>query len=115
MFSSTIDHSELTQIIRDMVNDGYFKVYSPSGFDFDNKKVRESAEKLKESINKLEYEIDKGSAIESSKSLALKEGRTPDDGSFGKRPKIGRNDKCPCGSGRKYKACCLAHTCNSTH
>jgi len=23
------------------------------------------------------------------------------------QPKIGRNDKCPCGSGKKYKACCL--------
>ena len=23
------------------------------------------------------------------------------------RPKIGRNDPCPCGSGRKYKKCCL--------
>lgn len=22
--------------------------------------------------------------------------------------KIGRNDPCPCGSGRKYKQCCLA-------
>lgn len=22
-------------------------------------------------------------------------------------PKIGRNDPCPCGSGKKYKACCL--------
>ncbi|KAH3758891.1 hypothetical protein Pelo_9302 [Pelomyxa schiedti] len=22
-------------------------------------------------------------------------------------PKVGRNDPCPCGSGRKYKACCL--------
>jgi len=22
--------------------------------------------------------------------------------------KIGRNDPCPCGSGRKYKVCCLA-------
>jgi uncharacterized protein YecA (UPF0149 family) len=21
-------------------------------------------------------------------------------------PKVGRNDPCPCGSGRKYKACC---------
>lgn len=21
-------------------------------------------------------------------------------------PKIGRNDKCPCGSGSKYKKCC---------
>ena len=22
-------------------------------------------------------------------------------------PKIGRNDACPCGSGKKYKQCCL--------
>ncbi|MCA9538753.1 MAG: SEC-C domain-containing protein [Myxococcales bacterium] len=22
-------------------------------------------------------------------------------------PKVGRNDACPCGSGRKYKRCCL--------
>lgn len=25
-------------------------------------------------------------------------------------PKIGRNEQCPCGSGRKYKACCLRGT-----
>ncbi|MEW6132869.1 MAG: SEC-C metal-binding domain-containing protein [Pseudomonadota bacterium] len=25
-------------------------------------------------------------------------------------PKVGRNDPCPCGSGRKYKKCCLAGT-----
>lgn len=24
-------------------------------------------------------------------------------------PKIGRNDACPCGSGKKYKKCCLEH------
>ena len=24
-----------------------------------------------------------------------------------KNPKIGRNDPCPCGSGKKYKNCCL--------
>jgi preprotein translocase subunit SecA len=23
-------------------------------------------------------------------------------------PKVGRNDPCPCGSGKKYKACCGA-------
>ncbi|MGY8733817.1 MAG: SEC-C metal-binding domain-containing protein, partial [Pirellulales bacterium] len=22
-------------------------------------------------------------------------------------PKVGRNDSCPCGSGKKYKKCCL--------
>ena len=24
-----------------------------------------------------------------------------------REPKIGRNDLCPCGSGKKYKKCCL--------
>jgi preprotein translocase subunit SecA len=24
-----------------------------------------------------------------------------------KKKKLGRNDKCPCGSGKKYKKCCL--------
>jgi preprotein translocase subunit SecA len=23
-------------------------------------------------------------------------------------PKIGRNDPCPCGSGKKYKKCCMS-------
>jgi hypothetical protein len=26
-----------------------------------------------------------------------------------RRVKIGRNDKCPCGSGKKYKKCCIDH------
>ena len=26
-----------------------------------------------------------------------------------KEPKIGRNDPCPCGSGKKYKKCCGAN------
>lgn len=28
-------------------------------------------------------------------------------GTTGRRPKLGRNDSCPCGSGKKYKKCCL--------
>ncbi|MCD6075351.1 MAG: hypothetical protein K0Q70_2234 [Rhodospirillales bacterium] len=30
------------------------------------------------------------------------------DGSFPAKPKTGRNDPCPCGSGKKYKHCCGA-------
>ena len=26
------------------------------------------------------------------------------------QPKVGRNDPCPCGSGRKFKHCCLGRT-----
>jgi len=25
-----------------------------------------------------------------------------------KSPKVGRNEPCPCGSGKKYKKCCLS-------
>lgn len=28
---------------------------------------------------------------------------------FSRRPGVGRNDPCPCGSGRKYKVCCQIH------
>jgi len=38
--------------------------------------------------------------MEQTKSLFGSLAATP-------RPKIGRNDPCPCGSGRKYKHCCL--------
>ncbi|MGA2646654.1 MAG: SEC-C metal-binding domain-containing protein [Candidatus Sulfotelmatobacter sp.] len=27
-------------------------------------------------------------------------------------PKFGRNDPCPCGSGKKYKKCCRSTTVN---
>jgi hypothetical protein len=30
-----------------------------------------------------------------------------DDGIIRANPKVGRNDPCPCGSGKKYKKCCL--------
>jgi len=35
-------------------------------------------------------------------------GRQPRSGSGKKKGKIGRNDPCPCGSGKKYKRCCGA-------
>jgi uncharacterized protein len=33
----------------------------------------------------------------------------PDKGPVRREPKVGRNDLCPCGSGRKYKKCCGAN------
>ena len=46
-----------------------------------------------------------------NESLGLAD-RDIDDPSFGYPPprrvaKVGRNDPCPCGSGKKYKKCCL--------
>ena len=38
-------------------------------------------------------------------NLVLKK-ETEKKNAFRKNQKVGRNDKCPCGSGKKYKHCC---------
>ena len=40
--------------------------------------------------------------------LALSPGREPQQPALRNAPKVGRNDFCPCGSGKKYKKCCLS-------
>ncbi len=46
-------------------------------------------------------------------ALGLEAGRMREDADYGDEPvvnpfrEVGRNDPCPCGSGRKYKKCCL--------
>ncbi len=37
---------------------------------------------------------------------ALREETGQRAGNFSKKKKIGRNDPCSCGSGKKYKICC---------
>ena len=53
------------------------------------------------------------------KQVAKITGTSVDDGSQKKQPvrkaagdKVGRNDLCPCGSGKKYKKCCGAQSGN---
>ena len=41
-------------------------------------------------------------SVDNGKTIEAKENRTV----VNKGPKIGRNDPCPCGSGKKYKNCC---------
>ena len=40
---------------------------------------------------------------EKRKALYLEQKKS---GTIVKGPKVGRNDPCPCGSGKKYKHCC---------
>ena len=52
------------------------------------------------------YELPQWDAIfskERQKELYLEQKKS---GTIVKGPKIGRNDPCPCGSGKKYKFCC---------
>jgi len=41
------------------------------------------------------------------KDVIEKENRKATSIKSNKRVKIGRNDPCPCGSGKKYKKCCM--------
>lgn len=46
--------------------------------------------------------------LDSSPSRMLNSYMTKPKQKVRKGKKIGRNDKCPCGSGKKYKHCCLS-------
>ena len=48
-----------------------------------------------------------GVIIERTGNLAAVQEARKALSTFSKRKKIGRNDPCPCGSGKKYKKCCL--------
>lgn len=43
-------------------------------------------------------------------ALRLHFGHSVDGGSFGGKHRVGRNESCPCGSGKKYKKCCARKT-----
>jgi preprotein translocase subunit SecA len=45
--------------------------------------------------------MDQAAGTTTGRGVAAPIGRTP----VGQTPKVGRNDDCPCGSGRKYKKC----------
>ena len=57
---------------------------------------------------------------EPKREQVMKPTSTSDDGTAKKRPvrktakqQVGRNDPCPCGSGKKYKKCCGANDANA--
>jgi hypothetical protein len=52
-----------------------------------------------------EFPMDDGSLFEDSDDLGYND--TPPITYVRETPKVGRNDPCPCGSGKKYKKCCL--------
>jgi preprotein translocase subunit SecA len=58
--------------------------------------VKEEEFQHKETTSELEYQGSEGAAQEPKKKQPVKRSQ----------PKVGRNDPCPCGSGKKYKNCC---------
>jgi len=46
-------------------------------------------------------------ALRLQAALAIRGPRTPEPAAPQPAARIGRNDPCPCGSGRKFKRCCM--------
>ena len=55
------------------------------------------------------FESDTGLSLIDMLTDSIMESRSSN---LNKNPKIGRNDSCPCGSGKKYKKCCINNTFN---
>ena len=78
--------------------------------------VNEGKEKIakKRGVQKVWFEEEEYIPKEGEDSLEAKTGRYLQEYGYGfrpttvvrKAPKVGRNDPCPCNSGKKYKKCC---------
>ena len=87
-------------------------VYKKEGFDMFNNMIHRVKEEMVEIMFKIQ--VAKSETINEltepkEQNLVFSGGES--DGSVKKKPvrrdrKIGRNDPCPCGSGKKYKKCC---------
>ena len=102
---NTMDHLKEGISLRGYANEDPLQAYIREGFElFDTMLDRISKDitlyLLKAEIRQnLEAKQVKGSANSGSEKVA--KART-----IKKDKKVGRNDACPCGSGRKYKVCC---------
>ena len=82
--------------------------YQFTGFDM----FEEMISSIREETVRALYHVKPQAQIE-RKMVATPSQASHGDDSVAKRPerrkteKIGRNDPCPCGSGKKYKACCM--------
>lgn len=70
--------------------------------------LRPSDRSLRFGVN-LDYRWERNDEMDAMTQHMDKSGKLPDllEAPVAKKRKIGRNEPCPCGSGRKYKKCCL--------
>ncbi len=64
---------------------------------------RDYVERLKRHYSLFRDEIEKEEKRKGKQSVST----NSDYNVLPSLPKVGRNDPCPCGSGKKYKRCCL--------
>ncbi len=87
--------------------------HTPSATAEDLRKSRAMLLDLVKTIERIIADLmDVSDAVrrEAIQTFADEAGRKTDDGARIARPvKVGRNDACPCGSGKKWKKCCGKH------
>ena len=85
----------------------HVKVRSPEEIE-----AIEKAREAERASEKIQYKHDEASAMPESGDNASTQGQQQPASGENKAPfvrndrKVGRNDPCPCGSGKKYKQCC---------
>ncbi len=101
---NTMDHLRESVSLRGYANEDPLQAYIREGFElFDN---------MQEKINKditlylLKAEIRQNLEVKQVKGNTNEAKNTAPKKTIKKGKKIGRNDPCPCGSGKKYKQCC---------
>ena len=80
-------------------------VYKKEGFEMFDRMVRNIHRKLVRMVFKMDVRIrvQLKSAVPQN---AVNKGSQQESGPAKREQKVGRNDPCPCGSGKKYKNCC---------
>lgn len=82
------------------------RAYAEEGFDM----FEQMNESIKEDTVKMLYHVINPERVKRVRVAKEVETVNPDDGKkkpfVRKNKKVGRNDPCPCGSGKKYKNCC---------
>mgnify|MGYP003818130203 CR=1 FL=1 len=83
--------------------------YRVEGFDMFDEMIAEIREDTARAILTVQVKLQEGQP--KREQVAKPDENTHGDGSIARTPvraakKIGRNDPCPCGSGKKYKKCC---------
>ena len=69
----------------------------------------EDEQEMKSGLEEAEFTHDtedETAAVENGEQATTNRSQGPRKPIVNKQPKVGRNDLCPCGSGKKYKRCC---------
>ncbi len=111
----SMDHLKEGIGLRGYAQQDPLRIYKKEGFDM----FQDLMERIKEEVVDILFKIQittpaQVGEMEKQEQQDLKFSHS--DGSTVKQPikntasKIGRNDPCPCGSGKKYKKCCMSKT-----